>query len=131
MSPCYCTSKRLQRASVCVRVCESWLGGRVELCFVHVCHQCLSVPADSVTGELKISNHSQTFVGIYLCEVNNAVGAERCRINLKANKREQLPPHMHAHAKNIRCLTHTGPLKTYCMFPRLASFALQSPSHRC
>ncbi|KAM9338167.1 V-set and immunoglobulin domain-containing protein 8a [Symphorus nematophorus] len=41
---------------------------------------------NSVTGELKISNHSQSFAGIYLCEVNNAVGAERCRINLKANK---------------------------------------------
>ncbi|KAM4527555.1 V-set and immunoglobulin domain-containing protein 8a isoform 1-T2 [Odontesthes bonariensis] len=41
---------------------------------------------NSVTGELKISNHSQSFAGIYLCEVNNAVGAEHCRINLKANK---------------------------------------------
>ncbi|XP_070844344.1 coxsackievirus and adenovirus receptor homolog [Chaetodon trifascialis] len=41
---------------------------------------------NSVTGELKISNHSGSFAGIYLCEVNNAVGAEHCRINLKANK---------------------------------------------
>ncbi|KAM3599479.1 uncharacterized protein V6R79_006538 [Siganus canaliculatus] len=41
---------------------------------------------NSVTGELKISNHSQSFAGIYLCEVNNAVGSERCRINVKANK---------------------------------------------
>ncbi|XP_029024733.1 coxsackievirus and adenovirus receptor homolog isoform X3 [Betta splendens] len=41
---------------------------------------------NSVTGELKISIHSQAFAGIYMCEVNNAVGAERCRINLKANK---------------------------------------------
>ncbi|KAI3362017.1 hypothetical protein L3Q82_012357 [Scortum barcoo] len=41
---------------------------------------------NSATGELKISNHSQSFAGIYLCEVNNAVGAELCRINLKANK---------------------------------------------
>ncbi|XP_069016323.1 V-set and immunoglobulin domain-containing protein 8a [Embiotoca jacksoni] len=41
---------------------------------------------NSATGELKISNHSQSFAGIYLCEVNNAVGAERCWINLKANK---------------------------------------------
>ncbi|XP_040013986.1 coxsackievirus and adenovirus receptor homolog [Xiphias gladius] len=40
---------------------------------------------NSVTGELKISNHSQSFAGIYVCEVNNAVGAEHCRINLKAN----------------------------------------------
>ncbi|XP_055369456.1 coxsackievirus and adenovirus receptor homolog isoform X2 [Betta splendens] len=44
---------------------------------------------NSVTGELKISIHSQAFAGIYMCEVNNAVGAERCRINLKANKRPQ------------------------------------------
>ncbi|XP_040914364.1 V-set and immunoglobulin domain-containing protein 8a [Toxotes jaculatrix] len=41
---------------------------------------------NSVTGELKISNHSQSSAGIYLCEVTNAVGAEHCRINLKANK---------------------------------------------
>ncbi|KAM9323027.1 V-set and immunoglobulin domain-containing protein 8a [Pholidichthys leucotaenia] len=40
---------------------------------------------DSATGELKISNHSQSFAGIYLCEVNNAVGAEHCRISLKAS----------------------------------------------
>lgn len=48
----------------------------------------IPVPAtqNSVTGELKISNHSQSFAGIYLCDVNNAVGAEHCRINLKANK---------------------------------------------
>ncbi|XP_060935679.1 coxsackievirus and adenovirus receptor homolog [Limanda limanda] len=41
---------------------------------------------DRVTGELRIRNHSQSLAGFYLCEVNNAVGAERCRINLKANK---------------------------------------------
>ncbi|KAM4719204.1 coxsackievirus and adenovirus receptor homolog [Anableps anableps] len=41
---------------------------------------------DSTTGELRISNHTQSFAGIYLCEVNNAVGAERCRISLRANK---------------------------------------------
>ncbi|XP_034564925.1 V-set and immunoglobulin domain-containing protein 8a [Notolabrus celidotus] len=41
---------------------------------------------NSVTGELKISNHSQSFAGIYLCEANNAVGVEHCRINLKASK---------------------------------------------
>ncbi|XP_038590570.1 coxsackievirus and adenovirus receptor homolog [Micropterus salmoides] len=40
----------------------------------------------SVTGEVKISNHSKSLAGFYLCEVNNAVGAEHCRINLKANK---------------------------------------------
>uniref|UniRef100_A0A3B3UZ84 Ig-like domain-containing protein n=1 Tax=Poecilia latipinna TaxID=48699 RepID=A0A3B3UZ84_9TELE len=41
---------------------------------------------DGSTGELRISNHTQSFAGIYLCEVNNAVGAERCRISLRANK---------------------------------------------
>ncbi|KAM4532179.1 V-set and immunoglobulin domain-containing protein 8a [Fundulus diaphanus] len=41
---------------------------------------------DSATGELRISNHTQSFAGIYLCEVNNAVGAEHCRISLRANK---------------------------------------------
>uniref|UniRef100_A0A665V7X7 Ig-like domain-containing protein n=2 Tax=Echeneis naucrates TaxID=173247 RepID=A0A665V7X7_ECHNA len=41
---------------------------------------------DSVTGELKISNHSKSFAGIYRCEVNNAVGTEHCIINLRANK---------------------------------------------
>ncbi|XP_028273251.1 V-set and immunoglobulin domain-containing protein 8a [Parambassis ranga] len=41
---------------------------------------------DGAAGELKISNHSQSLAGVYLCEVNNAVGAERCRIHLKANK---------------------------------------------
>ncbi|XP_071322763.1 V-set and immunoglobulin domain-containing protein 8a [Trachinotus anak] len=41
---------------------------------------------NSVTGELKISNHSQSFAGIYRCDVNNVVGAEHCRINLRANK---------------------------------------------
>ncbi|XP_037547993.1 coxsackievirus and adenovirus receptor homolog [Nematolebias whitei] len=38
------------------------------------------------TGELKINNHSQSFAGVYVCEVNNAVGAEYCRIYLKAKK---------------------------------------------
>ncbi|XP_068561733.1 V-set and immunoglobulin domain-containing protein 8a [Cebidichthys violaceus] len=41
---------------------------------------------NSVTGELRITNHSQSFAGFYLCEVNNAVGAEHCRINVKAKK---------------------------------------------
>lgn len=59
---------------------------------------CVCVLSDGVTGELKISNHSQSFAGIYLCEVNNAVGAESCRIILRANKRkgtqiEYLCPH--------------------------------------
>uniref|UniRef100_A0A3Q3BBI9 Coxsackievirus and adenovirus receptor homolog n=1 Tax=Kryptolebias marmoratus TaxID=37003 RepID=A0A3Q3BBI9_KRYMA len=54
--------------------------------------------SDSVTGELKISHHSQSFAGVYLCEVNNAVGAECCRINLKANKRERIHPHTEGHS---------------------------------
>ncbi|XP_075935577.1 V-set and immunoglobulin domain-containing protein 8a [Anarhichas minor] len=41
---------------------------------------------NSMTGELRINNHSQSLAGFYLCEVNNAVGAEHCRINLKAKK---------------------------------------------
>ncbi|KAG7216658.1 hypothetical protein INR49_023370 [Caranx melampygus] len=41
---------------------------------------------NGVTGELKISNHSQSFAGIYRCDVNNVVGAEHCRINLRVNK---------------------------------------------
>ncbi|XP_059214356.1 coxsackievirus and adenovirus receptor homolog [Centropristis striata] len=41
---------------------------------------------NSITGELKITNHSQSFAGFFLCEVTNAVGAERCTVNLKANK---------------------------------------------
>ncbi|KAM6901257.1 coxsackievirus and adenovirus receptor homolog [Lycodopsis pacificus] len=41
---------------------------------------------NSVTGELRITNHSQSGAGFYLCEVNNAVGAKHCRINLKAKK---------------------------------------------
>ncbi|KAJ0015506.1 hypothetical protein NQD34_009126 [Periophthalmus magnuspinnatus] len=41
---------------------------------------------DSATGELKISNHSQSHAGLYLCEVNNAVGSERCQVHLRASK---------------------------------------------
>ncbi|XP_051541681.1 V-set and immunoglobulin domain-containing protein 8a isoform X1 [Myxocyprinus asiaticus] len=49
-----------------------------------------SVPPDaiqnSVTGELLISNHSESHSGIYSCEVSNAVGKESCRLNLQAVK---------------------------------------------
>ncbi|XP_072309928.1 V-set and immunoglobulin domain-containing protein 8a [Eucyclogobius newberryi] len=38
------------------------------------------------TGELKISNHSQSHAGLYLCEVTNAVGSERCQVHLRANR---------------------------------------------
>ncbi|KAM4634132.1 V-set and immunoglobulin domain-containing protein 8a [Polymixia lowei] len=41
---------------------------------------------NSVTGELVISNHSQRCAGIYLCKVTNAVGAEHCKISLRADK---------------------------------------------
>lgn len=48
------------------------------------------IPAEAtqnaVSGDLVIRNHSQSFTGVYLCEVTNAVGAERCRIRLKAVK---------------------------------------------
>lgn len=41
---------------------------------------------DTATGELKISNHSLSYAGLYLCEVNNAVGSERCQVYLRASK---------------------------------------------
>ncbi|XP_068614531.1 coxsackievirus and adenovirus receptor homolog [Brachionichthys hirsutus] len=44
------------------------------------------VKQTGTTGELKISNHSLSSAGIYRCEVNNAVGSQLCRINIKANK---------------------------------------------
>ncbi|MEQ2249574.1 hypothetical protein ILYODFUR_030803 [Ilyodon furcidens] len=57
---------------------------------------------DSATGELRISNHTQSFAGIYLCEVNNAVGAERCRISLRANKCKRK-----THTPTHTCIIHT------------------------
>uniref|UniRef100_A0A8C6UJW5 V-set and immunoglobulin domain containing 8a n=1 Tax=Neogobius melanostomus TaxID=47308 RepID=A0A8C6UJW5_9GOBI len=42
--------------------------------------------SNAATGELKISNHSRSFAGLYLCEVNNAVGSERCQVHLRASK---------------------------------------------
>ncbi|XP_072515311.1 V-set and immunoglobulin domain-containing protein 8a [Salminus brasiliensis] len=44
------------------------------------------VMQNSVLGELLISNHSVDLAGIYSCEVTNAVGKERCRLNLQAIK---------------------------------------------
>ncbi|XP_075885965.1 coxsackievirus and adenovirus receptor homolog isoform X1 [Nelusetta ayraudi] len=41
---------------------------------------------NSITGELTIGNHSQGTAGLYLCEANNAVGVERCRIILGLSK---------------------------------------------
>uniref|UniRef100_H2M9U1 Ig-like domain-containing protein n=1 Tax=Oryzias latipes TaxID=8090 RepID=H2M9U1_ORYLA len=62
---------------------------------------------NSVTGELRLSNLSQSFAGTYLCEVNNAVGAQRCRINLKANKRKRVNLHT-----DCSCMAHIGGKKT-------------------
>ncbi|KAL7846951.1 hypothetical protein SRHO_G00219310 [Serrasalmus rhombeus] len=45
-----------------------------------------SVTQNSVLGELLINNHSVVLAGIYSCEVANAVGKERCRLNLQAIK---------------------------------------------
>lgn len=46
--------------------------------------------SEGATGELRITNHSQSFAGLYVCQASNAVGAERCRVVLKANKRKEL-----------------------------------------
>ncbi|KAF4082673.1 hypothetical protein AMELA_G00154340 [Ameiurus melas] len=43
-----------------------------------------SITQDAFQGELLIANHSVDLAGIYACEVSNAVGKERCRINLRA-----------------------------------------------
>uniref|UniRef100_A0A3B1KI62 Coxsackievirus and adenovirus receptor homolog n=1 Tax=Astyanax mexicanus TaxID=7994 RepID=A0A3B1KI62_ASTMX len=45
-----------------------------------------SVLQSPVSGELLISNHSVELAGVYSCEVTNAVGKERCRLNLQAIK---------------------------------------------
>ncbi|KAI4876366.1 hypothetical protein NFI96_017832 [Prochilodus magdalenae] len=45
-----------------------------------------STMQNSVLGELLINNHSVDFAGIYSCEVSNAVGKKRCRLNLQAIK---------------------------------------------
>ncbi|CAL9683593.1 unnamed protein product [Knipowitschia caucasica] len=43
-------------------------------------------PQESASGELRISNHSQSHGGLYLCEVKNAVGSEQCQLHLRASK---------------------------------------------
>ncbi|XP_036434800.1 V-set and immunoglobulin domain-containing protein 8b [Colossoma macropomum] len=47
-----------------------------------------SMPATATqnpqTGELLISNHSQSYTGSYICEVSNEVGKEQCKYTLKA-----------------------------------------------
>ena len=44
--------------------------------------------SDSITGVLHISNHSETFAGMYRCEARNAVGTENCTFALRAEKRK-------------------------------------------
>ncbi|XP_034403170.1 coxsackievirus and adenovirus receptor homolog [Cyclopterus lumpus] len=41
---------------------------------------------DVVTGELRITHHSQSLAGFYRCEAHNAAGAQHCGIRLKAKK---------------------------------------------
>ena len=64
--------------------------------------------SDSLTGELKISNHSESFVGIYTCEVSNIVGKERCKFSLRALKRK-FCTHTHTHTHT---LTHAHTHRT-------------------
>lgn len=45
-----------------------------------------SVTQDSVTGELRISNHTEKLAGTYRCEASNAVGAEHCKYALRADR---------------------------------------------
>ncbi|XP_036381910.1 V-set and immunoglobulin domain-containing protein 8b [Megalops cyprinoides] len=49
-----------------------------------------AIPATAIqnsqTGELLIRNHSASFMGNYVCEVNNAVGSEMCKYTLRAVK---------------------------------------------
>ncbi|KAK3550040.1 hypothetical protein QTP86_018657 [Hemibagrus guttatus] len=45
-----------------------------------------TITQDLFLGDLFIANHSVDLAGIYACEVSNAVGKERCRINLQATK---------------------------------------------
>ncbi|XP_056289137.1 coxsackievirus and adenovirus receptor homolog [Pseudoliparis swirei] len=39
-----------------------------------------------VTGELRITNHSQSNAGFYRCEAHNAAGAQHCRVSLRAER---------------------------------------------
>lgn len=43
---------------------------------------------DSLTGELQIRNHSESYMGKYICEVSNEVGTERCTYALQAYNRK-------------------------------------------
>lgn len=45
-------------------------------------------PLDSQTGELLIKNHTESYMGNYLCEVKNDVGKEQCKYTLRAYNRK-------------------------------------------
>lgn len=66
--------------------------------------------SDGATGELRITNHSQSLAGLYGCQASNSVGAERCRVVLKANKRKELKQDIPIHAATQDALTRA---KTY------------------
>lgn len=53
--------------------------------------------SDTATGELRISNHSQSLAGLYLSEVGHAIEVERCRIASKANKCKEFKQDVHVH----------------------------------
>ncbi|XP_066500822.1 V-set and immunoglobulin domain-containing protein 8b [Hoplias malabaricus] len=44
----------------------------------------LTASQNAQTGELLISNHSQSYMGTYICEVSNEVGNEQCKYTLMA-----------------------------------------------
>ncbi|XP_028829169.1 V-set and immunoglobulin domain-containing protein 8a isoform X2 [Denticeps clupeoides] len=49
-----------------------------------------SIPSSAIqhpqTGKLVISNHSAAFAGVYRCDASNAVGKDKCKLNLRAVK---------------------------------------------
>ncbi|TNN55975.1 Coxsackievirus and adenovirus receptor [Liparis tanakae] len=47
------------------------------------------VVMDVVTGELRITNHSESHAGFYRCEAHNAAGARHCGVRLKAERRKE------------------------------------------
>ncbi|KAJ8408557.1 hypothetical protein AAFF_G00251920 [Aldrovandia affinis] len=44
------------------------------------------ITQNSLTGELRISNHSEMLAGTYRCVASNGVGTEQCRYALRAEK---------------------------------------------
>ncbi|KAM6954447.1 V-set and immunoglobulin domain-containing protein 8b [Aplochiton taeniatus] len=69
--------------------CKSTYGS-IPLSYVWIRESGGAIPADVVqnpqSGELQIKNHSDSYIGNYLCEAKNAVGKEQCRYTLRANK---------------------------------------------